>query len=132
MNHFVECRTTCAEDDHFSPYFFLNRPTRSSVSKIACLPVRGIYAYSESYTGSSCRGINVLSIVKRAELHELALADGKQHIVRTQLRVEEIRQCFDSSHALESGMGQYPEVGFEFVYRFRQRQNIGLILDENA
>ena len=39
----------------------------------------------------------------------------KQLVARAQLIVEEIGEGFDPGNALESGVGQYPKVGVEFV-----------------
>ena len=43
---------------------------------------------------------------------------AKQLVVGAQLVVEEIGEGFDPGNALESGVAQYPNVGFEFFQRF--------------
>src|SRR5262249_45831498 len=44
---------------------------------------------------------------------------GAKHLIAcAQPVVEEIGEGFDSSNALERGMGQYPKIGVEFVQGF--------------
>ena len=61
------------------------------------------------------------------------LITGAKHLITcAQPFIEEIGEGFDSSNALERGMGQYPKIGVEFVQGFSQAHEVFFTVGEKT
>ena len=58
--------------------------------------------------------------------------DVKQLVARAQFVIEEVSKGFDPGNALESGVGQYPKVGVEFVNWFSQTHKFCFLVGQKT